>query len=104
MPVIYEIMSANTLTSLGIQRYILLLQHFVQADCCIVKGSRQGTLLTAQLTLACQVLFTDRCRWQNFCPSLLCFVNNCVESIDARCKIVGTILWAAVYKSFYDNL
>ena len=28
-----------------------------------------------------KVLFTDRCRWQNFRPSLLRLVNNCVESI-----------------------
>ena len=28
-----------------------------------------------------KVLFTDRCRWQNFHPSLLHLVNNCVESI-----------------------
>ena len=28
-----------------------------------------------------KVLFTDCCRWQNFCPSLLRLVNNCVESI-----------------------
>ena len=28
-----------------------------------------------------QVLFTDRCRWQTFRPSLLPFVNNCVVYI-----------------------
>ena len=28
-----------------------------------------------------KVLFIDHLRWQNFCPSLLRLVNNCVESI-----------------------
>ena len=28
--------------------------------------------------LSIKVLFTDCCRWQNFCPSLLHLVNNCV--------------------------
>ena len=31
-----------------------------------------------------KVLFTDRCRWQNFRLGLLRFVNNC--SLSARCK------------------
>ena len=28
-----------------------------------------------------KILLSDHCRWQNFCPSLLHLVNNCVESI-----------------------
>ena len=28
-----------------------------------------------------KTLFTDRCRWQNFCTSLLHLVNKCIESI-----------------------
>ena len=34
-----------------------------------------------------KVLFTDRCRWLNFWPSLLRLVNNCVEYLqDAKTR------------------
>ena len=37
--------------------------------------------------LGTKVLFTNRLRWQKFCPSLLHLMNNCVESI---CKTQKT--------------
>ena len=43
-----------------------------------------------------KVLFTDRCRWQNFRPSLLCLVNNCVESIYKMQKTRLEVLASAM--------
>ena len=42
-----------------------------------------------------KVLFTDRCRWQNFCPSLLRLVNNCVEFIYKTQKTRTKVLPSA---------
>ena len=42
-----------------------------------------------------KVLFTDRCRWQNFCPSLFHLANNCVESIYKTQKTRAKVLPSA---------
>ena len=39
-----------------------------------------------------KVLFSDHLRWQNFCPSLLRLVNNCVESIYKTQKTKTKVL------------
>ena len=45
--------------------------------------------------LKAKVLFTDCCRWQNFRPSLLRLVNNCVESIYKMQKTRTKVLPSA---------
>ena len=41
----------------------------------------KGSTFSLMCALDPKKLFTDRCRWQNICPSLMRLVNNCVESI-----------------------
>ena len=48
-----------------------------------------------------KVLFTDRCRWQNFHPSLLRLVNNCVESIYKTQKTRKKVLPSATVGEQY---
>ena len=48
-----------------------------------------------------KVLFTDCCRWQNFCPSLLHLVNNCVESIYKTQKTRTKILPSVTVGDYY---
>ena len=43
-----------------------------------------------------KVLFTNCCRLQNFCPSLLRLVNNCVESIYKMEKTRTKVLPSAM--------
>ena len=45
--------------------------------------------------VAAKVLFTNRCRWQNFSPSLLRLVNNCVEFIYKAQKTRTKVLPSA---------
>ena len=45
--------------------------------------------------------FTDRCRWQNFRPSLLRLVNNCVESIYKMQKTRTKVLPSATVGEQY---
>ena len=51
-----------------------------------------------------KVLFTDRCRWQNFRPSLLLSLNSCVESIYKTQKTKTNVLPSATIGEFYFSI
>ena len=48
-----------------------------------------------------KVLFIDSCSWQNSCPNLLCFMNNCVESIYKTQKARTKVLPLATVRELY---
>ena len=51
-----------------------------------------------------KILFTDRCRWQNFRPRLLHLVNNCVKSIYNMQKTRTKVLPSATVGDWYFSM
>ena len=66
----------------------------------MIRNSAPSTILWRQCDI--RILYVQFSIFQFIAENFTTNTTSC--KIIKRCKIVGTILWAAVYKSFYDNL